>query len=272
MSEGADRANADFWDELCGTALALQLGIHDRSPRSLRLFDDYYFGCYPYLERHIQFERLRAQSVLEVGLGYGSVSQRLAASGAHYTGLDVAAGPVGVVNDRLRQAGLEGQALLGSILQAPFADQSFDQIIAIGCYHHTGDFAGAISESWRLLKPGGRLCFMVYNAYSYRRWLTQTRATMARWLKEWIGIRPSLASPAERAAYDVDSSGRVAPFTEFMSRRQVRQECCRFVDVKMTLENAAAESLFRHWSRDRLLASPLARWAGLDIYVQAYKA
>src|SRR5260370_40242467 len=86
-------ANASFWNELCGTNAARSLGITDASPAALARFDQWYFELYPYLERHIPFAALAGQRVLEVGLGYGTVSQRLAAAGALCHGLDTASGP-----------------------------------------------------------------------------------------------------------------------------------------------------------------------------------
>ena len=79
-----DTQNAEFWNTLCGTALAQSLGIVDRSPESLRKFDNWYFRFYPYLSDHIPFHALRGRRVLEVGLGYGTVSQRLAEGGAGF--------------------------------------------------------------------------------------------------------------------------------------------------------------------------------------------
>ena len=38
---------------------------------------------------------LKDKRALEIGLGYGSLSQKMAEAGAGYTGLDIAAGPVG---------------------------------------------------------------------------------------------------------------------------------------------------------------------------------
>ena len=126
---------------------------------------------YPYLERYVAFDELQGKKVLEVGLGYGTVGQKIAESGADYTGLDIAEGPVSMMNHRLGQCGLPGKAIQGSILEAPFEDETFDRVVAIGCYHHTGDTKRAISETARILKPGGQALVMVYNAYSYRRWL-----------------------------------------------------------------------------------------------------
>ena len=132
MHETVSQRNMVFWDELCGTALAKSIGVTDSSPESLKKFDDWYLAYYPYLFDHIPFESMRGRHVLEVGLGYGTVSQRLAEAGARYEGLDIARNPVAMVNHRLRQAGLPGQAQQGSILAAPFPNETFDFVVAIG--------------------------------------------------------------------------------------------------------------------------------------------
>src|SRR5688572_16592594 len=102
-----DRANAEFWNELCGTTLARSLGIVDRSAASLRRFDDAYLDLYPYLLDYVQPERLAGGSVLEVGLGYGTLGQKLAEAGARYIGLDLATGPVTMMAHRLKLGGLD---------------------------------------------------------------------------------------------------------------------------------------------------------------------
>lgn len=268
----ANAANAEFWNEMCGSQLARVLGIVDRSSESLRRFDDWYFDFYPYLFDHIPFGQMAGKPVLEVGLGYGTVAQRIASSGARYHGLDVAAGPVEFVNHRLHQAGLPGRAVQGSVFEAPFDDESFDYIVAIGCYHHTGDLARAVDESYRMLKPGGQLVFAVYYAYSYRRWQFAPLSTGITYLRERFGWRLQRRQrSAERAAYDTNAAGTAAPITEFASRRRLEAVCRRFESTTMTLENAAPEGLFRYFKRKTLLASALPRVAGLDVYVSAKK-
>ena len=44
-----DDRNAGFWDELCGSSLARQLGVTDASAKSLARFDAAYLDQYPYL-------------------------------------------------------------------------------------------------------------------------------------------------------------------------------------------------------------------------------
>jgi SAM-dependent methyltransferase len=131
-------------------------GITDASIDSLRRYDDNFLRYYPYLDRHIPWRDLRGKHVLEVGLGYGTVSQKLAENGAFFTGIDIAATPVAMVNHRLRQCGLAGEAIQGNILMPPFADGSFDAIVAIGCLHHTGNLGGSLSPS---AQAWGALCW-----------------------------------------------------------------------------------------------------------------
>ena len=134
-----DRKNSEFWNELCGSQLARQLGVTDNSPASLKKFDDWYFDFYPYLYSHIPFAKMRSKQVLEIGLGYGTVSQKIAEAGALYHGLDIAAGPVAMVAERCRTVGANTAVVKqGSILEAPFETGTFDWVVAIGCLHHTG--------------------------------------------------------------------------------------------------------------------------------------
>ncbi|MBM3489276.1 MAG: class I SAM-dependent methyltransferase [Alphaproteobacteria bacterium] len=263
--------NARFWDELCGSTLARTLGISDHSPASLQRFDDWYFRFYPYLARHVPFPNVADKRVLEVGLGYGSVGERLARAGADYHGLDIAAGPVAMLNLRLARLGLRASAQQGSVLDCPFPDASFDHVVAIGCYHHTGDIGRALDETWRILKPGGEAWIMVYHAYSYRRWLRFPATTFAQWRWEYLGgAAPGKASAAERRAYDADSQGNAAPETAFLSRRQLKQLCARFRGFEARLENASLGHLDQLVPRALQLAT-LGRLAGLDVYLHLTK-
>src|SRR5262245_31308591 len=86
-----DQANAEFWNELCGSTFARAHGIVDHSLASLERFDEAYFAFYPYLLPRVGLEDLAGKTVLEMGLGYGSLSQKIASVAAGYTGLDIAA-------------------------------------------------------------------------------------------------------------------------------------------------------------------------------------
>jgi len=265
--------NAGFWDELCGTQLAKSLGIVDNTPQSLKRFDEWYFNFYPYLNQHIPFDKFLSRDVLEIGVGYGTVSQRLAESGARYTGLDIARGPVDMVKHRLRQNNLSGEARQGSILEPPFAPESFDAIVAIGCLHHTGDLQRAINQCFRLLRPGGKLIFMVYYAYSYRRFRQAPLATLKYLMREKFGYRGCVgpSSERERAAYDAGSSGAGAPHTDWISVRSLQEYCAGFSQFSASLENIDQEWPFRSKSRQVLLKTSWPSRCGLDLYATVTK-
>jgi SAM-dependent methyltransferase len=272
MSE-IDDSNIAFWNELCGTQLAQFLDIRDASAASLRKFDAWFFDFYPYVFDHVPLADLADRDVLEVGLGYGSLSQKIAAAGARYCGLDIAPGPVEMARHRLLQAGLAGRAEQGSILAAPFADQSFDWIITIGCLHHTGDMARAIEECRRLLRPGGSLLAMVYYAYSYRRWVEARRETLRYLWAELLGYRGVAAAPGARGtwSYDHNSAGDSAPHTDFISVKSLRALFRRFSGFRWKLRNINQEKPFANRPRQQLLQTRWPDICGLEIYATAVK-
>jgi SAM-dependent methyltransferase len=266
----SDGANTQFWNELCGTGLARALGVTDDQPASLARFDRWYFDIYPYLSRHIPFDALAGKRVLEVGLGYGSVAQRLADAGALYHGLDIAAGPVAMALHRLALKGLAGDVRRANILDCPWPDGVFDYVVAIGCYHHTGNLERAIAETHRILVPGGGATIMVYNAYSHRRWTRWPLATARALLAETAGRSAPRASEEERAAYDTDSAGNAAPETVFVSARHLHRIMRNWSKVAVARENVDLPGPFRRIPR-RWLLPTLGPWWGLDLYCRAVK-
>ena len=266
-----DRQNSQFWDELCGTDLARRLGISDFSAASLARFDHHFLTMYPYLTKYLELDRVAGKDVLEVGLGYGTVSQLLAGRAKSYVGLDIAAGPVAMVNRRMSLFNLTGTAQQGSILEAPFADGSFDVVVTIGCLHHTGDLQRALDHVHRVLRPGGWALVMIYNAFSYRRWWTEPASTARTLWRDYFGAGSDApASDAERGAYDSSSSGAPAPCTVFTSSRRLRAMCGRFAAIDIHKENADQERPFSRLSRPALLTS-IGPVIGLDLYATLRK-
>lgn len=270
-----DAANSDFWNTLCGTGMATGLGIKDHSPESLKRFDDAYFNMYPYLLPIIRSERMVGKKVLEVGLGYGTLGQKLAEAAEDYTGLDIAANPVAMMNTRLQMHGLPGRALQGNSLQMPFSDRSFDHVVSIGCFHHTGNVQQCINETYRVLKPNGTAVLMVYNKFSYRRWSGWPGKTLAALFGEAFS-RKSKRERDERAnaAYDTDMAGKGAPETDFLSIRDLKEILKQFGSVQFKKQNCDGMFIYRGQfllQREKLLPV-LGPLMGLDIYMEAQKS
>lgn len=264
---GLDERNRRFWDELCGSALARDLGVVDRSADSLKKFDAAYFAYYPYLLSCVPLKTFFEKKVLEVGLGYGTLGQAIAEHGADYIGLDIAAGPVDMMNHRLDSIGNQGFAQQGSMLECPFPDATFDVVVSIGCFHHTGNLQRCIDETWRVLRPGGQAFIMVYNKYSYRNWLRWPFSTIA----DACGVSRPLTT-GQRAAYDSSSDGVAAPETVFTSVSELKSMFARFSEVSVCKRNwggvgARGVTLVPR----QFLLGVIGPLCGLDIYISGVK-
>jgi SAM-dependent methyltransferase len=265
-----DGRNAEFWDELCGSGLARELGIVDRTTESLRRYDEAYFAMYPYLKGYFDPLGLAGRRVLEIGLGYGTLGQYLAEQGALYHGIDIAPGPVEMMRYRLGALDgddVERRVVVGSAHEIPFPDKTFDAVVSIGCLHHTGDIGRGVDEIHRVLVPGGTAVVMLYNRRSLRQFrmvdLPRIRARLRR---------SSFDADFTRQLYDANAEGEGAPHTDFVTKDDVRRLFGQFGDVRVRAENfdGVARSFVRV-SRERLLRTPLPRLVGLDLYVTARK-
>jgi SAM-dependent methyltransferase len=266
-----DQRNKEFWDELCGTGMAQSLGITEITPASLARFDEAYMGHYPYLARYLDDLPVEGREVLEIGLGFGTVGQILAARGARYRGADLAAGPVGMMEDRLRWLGRadEASAVQASALELPWEDNTFDVVVSIGCLHHTGDLPRAVSEVHRVLVPGGLALVMLYNAHSFRQLVVVRRHRLR------AAQAQRDADEQVRAMYDANTAGEAAPHVDFVSRRDVRRLFGDFSEVAIQSQNfdSLTPTLAGHvlTIRREWLLGNLARVVGLDLYIHARK-
>lgn len=99
------------------------------------------------------------RTVLDAGCGHGRYLRAFARLGARVVGLDIGRGPeaAGVPLDDPSIGVVQG-----SVLNAPFRDESFDLVFSDGVIHHTPDPRGAFRELARLVRPGGALYVWVY--------------------------------------------------------------------------------------------------------------
>ena len=240
MSEQAtvDQGNREFWQHICGTRAAELYGYDGDDAASIANFDKWFFGYYPYLDQFIPFDDLAGQDALEIGLGYGSVSQRIARAGARLTGLDIASAPVHWFHHRLALNGLTGTGIQGTALDMPFRDESFDYVVTIGCLHHTGNLKAAISEVHRVLRRGGRATIMVYNATSYMRWLKYPSDTLSYVREVMMGsANPLPLAENGRAFFDADPSGNIAPEVVLSSKTSFSRMLMPFSTQKIYRTN-----------------------------------
>jgi SAM-dependent methyltransferase len=126
-----------------------------RSPETLDLSAIHY-GHAKMLEW--AFERLgdvTEAKVLDIGIGDGYSSVRLALAGAQVTGIEVSGAALERAGELAQRysVSLDLRQMPGERLG--FEDKSFDRILCVSAFHHM-DLERAASEFARVLKPGGR--------------------------------------------------------------------------------------------------------------------
>lgn len=101
--------------------------------------------------------------VLDAGCGGGAHAAILVEQGATLTGIDASAGLLEIARRRLDNRARLLEADLNKAL--PFADQSFDLIIASLVMHYLPDWSRSLSEFHRLLSPNGRFVFSTHHPF-----------------------------------------------------------------------------------------------------------
>jgi len=124
----------------------------------------------PYFDRIWRRQLLlgpaRPGSFLEVGCGGGIASAALAQLGYHMTGVDPAVASLEAAREHARSCGLqerltfvEGDAYDLSM----FPEGCFDGVVMADVLEHLHDLPAAVSQAWRVLRPGGVLVFDTVN-------------------------------------------------------------------------------------------------------------
>jgi ubiquinone/menaquinone biosynthesis C-methylase UbiE len=122
-----------------------------------------------------------SQSVLDVGCGDGALLRAAIARGADGTGLDPDFAMLCAARERMGATGTTAAFVAGRAELLPFADASFDLVVAVTVLCFVEDAANAVREMRRVLSPGGRLVLGELGRWSL--WAALRR------LRGWFGAR-----------------------------------------------------------------------------------
>ncbi|MGD1877685.1 MAG: ArsR/SmtB family transcription factor [Kiloniellaceae bacterium] len=183
MGERAQRAEdyfrqvADQWDEL----------------RALYVHDDE-------VERQLA-SLIAAEAVgdlLDIGTGTGRILEILSDKVGHAVGVDLSTDMLLMARSKLERARLRNCAVRkGDMNHLPLGDASFDAVTIHQVLHYAERPAKAIQEAARVLRPGGRLFIVDFQAHDLdylrseheHRWLGFEDDKIADWLQA-AGLKP----------------------------------------------------------------------------------
>jgi SAM-dependent methyltransferase len=198
--------------------------IHDfavtRHPVGSRAFfddlDQYHFEKLHHLLRLVDFDGYRGRRVLDVGCGAGVDLARFAKGGAKVTGIDLALSAIVLARANFEQQGLPARLEVADGEQLPFRDDTFDLVYAHGVVQYTANSERLVDECRRVLRPGGRAVFQVYNRIS------------------WLNALSKLMN--------VDLEHEDAPVVRKFTMRELRGLLAGFRDVRIVAERFPVRS------------------------------
>lgn len=106
--------------------------------------------------------------VLDIATGTGDVAFEIRAAGAReVTGLDFSPEMIAAANAKARARDSDIEFLVGDAMALPFADNTFDACTVSFGLRNMPDYAAAIAEMTRVLRPGGK--FICLETTPYRK-------------------------------------------------------------------------------------------------------
>lgn len=140
-----DKPNAQYWDDRWASSGVDAPRFHNKDIYPIKYAEMIVGGC---------------RKVLEAGCGAGRLMLHYMAEGKEMHGIEYS----GVAVASLLERYPEMRVRKGDISELPYADGTFDGLLAFGLYHNLEDegrIEAAFRESARVLRPGGKIVLSV---------------------------------------------------------------------------------------------------------------
>lgn len=261
-----DSKNALYWSEPCGTPRANKMKLNLQKSEDLKIFDEWYFKFYSYLEHYLENTIEINNEVLEIGIGLGTVSRFLATRVKNLDLVDIAPDAIAFTKKSLVDLN-NVRYFTESILDFK-PSKKYDSIIAIGSLHHTGQLESAITNLEQFLKPGGKILIMVYYAFQPRRLILSPLQCLKNYVQIKNKREPNYIFQEHhewlRKKADANSMGEAAPNTAYTSRKFFNHRPQMFYNVQ--LNNTHGIPFTNRMIGRNFLLKNLSRYIGCDIY------
>lgn len=178
--------------------------------------------------------------LLEIGCGAGTDHFELAKMARETYAVDLAQEGVDLTNQRLRLAGLPGNAQVADAEHLPFDEAFFDEVYSFGVIHHTDHPDQVAREMFRVIRPRGRFLVALYHRYSLH-----TGYTAVRWALQ--GFRPRWRQHLASVEHGGEES---LPMVRLYSQSEARRlfSAAGFTDVRSHTEHPWFVGALRHFA------------------------
>jgi len=153
-----DDAAAHWWSD----ELRWVRTLKNMVPGRLRYFD--------------RFMNWKGARVLDLGCAGGFMAEALVGRGAVVTGIDPAAEAIAAAGVHAAAHGLTIRYDVGVGEALPYDDASFDAVVCVDVLEHVADLKRVLSETARVLRPGGLFLFDTINRNRLATFITITMA------------------------------------------------------------------------------------------------
>lgn len=110
----------------------------------------------------------QGEVILDIGCGNARDILQILRAGAQVVGVDISEGMVSAAKHDLASCGFDHVMLqVGDATKLHFPDQKFDKILCSEVIEHIPDAQKALTEMWRVLKPGGSVVLSTPNPNSW---------------------------------------------------------------------------------------------------------
>lgn len=170
MSEKNNHLKEQFREYYTFAEATLARKVTDLPQDSKEFFEEiekHRYSLYPYFKNLMEFDQYKGKNVLEIGVGEGTDHAQFAKNGAVLCGIDLTPRHIDMTKRRFKAYSLSSDLRVADAEQLPFADNSFDLVYSCGVLFLTPHIEKAVSEIYRVLKPGGKIIALFYNKNSF---------------------------------------------------------------------------------------------------------
>jgi ubiquinone/menaquinone biosynthesis C-methylase UbiE len=224
----------DYWDRApCGTRGFI---TDINSKEFFTLTERRRYELEPFIPQKVHFERWQGKKVLEIGCGTGIDALQFLRQGAKICAIDFSKQSVNIARNRVSTFGFNAQCIfVADAERLPFSDNQFDLVYSWGVLHHTPNIEKAVTEIYRVVRPSGKICIMLYHKPSLV-------ALQLYLLFGLFALRPF------RGIDEIIARHLESPGTKAYTRPQARRIFKRFGDLK--IDSVLTKYDFRY-KRDR---------------------